>query len=75
MLRSQWMRTLAEQSLANNAEPVPMRAIPDRQWPLFALNQKATTIHNGMICLPLEEFVRIASCIQSNAIQLITSAN
>lgn len=40
--------------------PIPMRTIPDPDFRLFAYHQQRTEVHQGMVCLPLDEFVRIA---------------
>lgn len=55
-----WQRLYAEHSLANNMQPVAMRDIPDQWYTRFARNQRKTCTYNGILSLPLFEFVRVA---------------
>lgn len=55
-----WPRQYAENAAAAGMTPIPMRTIPDPDFRLFAYHQQRTEVHQGMVCLPLDEFVRIA---------------
>jgi hypothetical protein len=65
-----WPRQFAERAVAAGMQLIPMRDIPERDFRLFANNQLRTEVHSGMICLPIEEFLRIARSTRTNAHQL-----
>jgi hypothetical protein len=65
-----WTRHFAERAVANGFQPVAMRNIPEREFRRFANNQQRTVVHENLVCIPLEEFVRIAHITRSNASML-----
>lgn len=67
---SSWTRQYAERAVAAGMQPIPMRDIPERDFRLFANKQLRTEVHAGMVCLPLDEFLRIARSTRTNAHQL-----
>lgn len=62
-----WTRQYAERAVANGLEPIAMRDIPERDFRRYANNQMRTEVREGMVCIPLDEFVRIAYITKSNA--------
>ena len=55
-----WQRKYAELALAKGQRYIAMCDIPDRWWDRFATEQRRTITVGSRICLPLDEFVRVA---------------